>query len=98
MRTQEDEQYLRLRQKTWNALDKIGVRSNPAVSDYWIVSWIREKAGVVPVEEWNETGADAFDLFKSNVVRALSDAGVSNPPKRVDAIIEKLEQVLTKKK
>lgn len=89
MANTESTAYLALRIGARGLLDRIGVPSNPAVGDEWIVNQLRRHANLPLVEGNENRSEDDFTIFQNSLMQIVKDLGGKLPePDGRGSIIE----------
>lgn len=68
--------YLVLRQETRRLLSDVGVPNNLGFLDQNIVSGIRQKVDLPPLEDWDESSDNSYELFRDGLIQTLQEAGI----------------------
>jgi hypothetical protein len=79
MADKENPAYVELRRGVRGLLDEIGIPSNPAVDDSWIVNQLRSKANLPPAEALEQTTTDNFILFQNSLAQIVIELGKQVP-------------------
>lgn len=85
----ERQAYVELRSGTRGLLSILGVESNPMVGDEWIISWLRDKANLPQVEDYEHIEGDDFLVFKNSLSQIIRDLGKQlTVPEATDSIVQ----------
>lgn len=87
----EDERgaYLELRAGARTVLGKLGVPSNPAVDDEWIISLLREQAELESIQDYEGIQGDDYRVFLNCICQVIRELGGEVPePDGRGAVLE----------
>lgn len=95
----ERKNYVALRQETRELLSQAGIRSNLGWTDYDIVSAVRIKATLPPVDSWNQWGEKPYEDYRDRLIAIVQEAGVelTEPVTEVANILHGLRTLLLPK-